>query len=340
MHDIGTSRPGGWGQGYNEFEQELSGETGQELEGEFGNEFEGEFEGEYETGFETEVSGEMQELELAAELLAVNNEQEMEQFLGGLLKSVGKAASGFARSGVGQALGGILKTAAKSALPMVGSALGNMVLPGVGGMIGGKLAGLAGGALGLELEGLSNEDREFEVARRVVRIGQQAVRHHIHNVPPHVPPAKAARQIFLRAAQQVSPGIVPVMRQLARGVQPQHVRGAGGGRRPGHRPGGPGYIQGGPTYIQGAQGYPQAAQGYGQPTPGYGQAEPDYQQAAPSYGGGGEYPATSPGGTVGAGACPSCGGGGGGRHHGRAGTWRKTRDGRAIILFLHNSAQG
>jgi len=129
MHDIGSSRPTGWGPGYNEFEQELSaeaaGETAQEFEGE--GEFETEFEvgeSEFENEFEGEVSGEMQEMELAAELLAVSNEQEMEQFLGGLIKSVGRAATNFAKSSAGKALGGILRSAAKCALPIVGSALG------------------------------------------------------------------------------------------------------------------------------------------------------------------------------------------------------------------------
>lgn len=219
MHDIGTSRPGGWGPGYNEFEQELAGEFGQEVGSEF--EFESqlgyaetEFENEFGNEFETEVSGEMQELELAAELLSVNNEQQMEQFLGGLIKSVGRVATNFAKSSAGKALGGILRSAVKSALPVVGGALGNLIVPGAGGMIGGKLASMAGSAVGLELEGLSNEDREFEVARRLVRIGQHAA-NHLMAMPANVPPSRAARIAFLRGANQVAPGLLPAMRQIA-----------------------------------------------------------------------------------------------------------------------------
>ncbi|SAK85816.1 hypothetical protein AWB79_05983 [Caballeronia hypogeia] len=312
MHDIGTSRPSGWGPGYSEFEQELSaeaaGETAQEFEGE--GEFETEFEvgeNEFEGEFEGEVSGEMQEMELAAELLGVSNEQEMEQFLGGLIKSVGRAATNFAKSSAGKALGGILRSAAKSALPIVGSALGNFVVPGAGGVIGGKLASMAGSALGLELEGLSNEDREFEVARRLVRIGQHAT-HHLASMPPHVPPARAARIAFLRAARQVAPGLVPAMRAISRnGVAaarraPVPIFGGPAARRaPGQR-----YVPG--ALIDGV-----APVYDGAPAPFYDGATP----AAPV--------ASAP--------CPNCG------THTQvgiphSGQWRRSRNGRAIILYL------
>jgi hypothetical protein len=315
MHDIGTSRPGGWGPGYNEFEQELSseltGEFSQELGGEY--EFETGFETAFETGeaefeseFETAVSGEMQEMELAAELLAANNEQEMEQFLGGLVKSIGRAASGFANSSVGKALGGMLKSAVKSALPVVGGALGNLVVPGVGGAIGSKLAGMAGSALGLELEGLSNEDREFEVARRVVRIGQQAARH-LATIPPHVPPARAARVAFLRAAQQVAPGLVPAMRVLA---------------------------QQGPAALRAS-----AAPIFGAPAASAHALAPTHPGAHPGartngHAAGYAGPSASDGGAVA--NCPSCGTALPHltHHIPRTGVWRRSRSGRAIVLYL------
>ncbi|SAL70212.1 hypothetical protein AWB74_04105 [Caballeronia arvi] len=307
MHDIGSSRPTGWGPGNNEFEQELSAEAGEmahEFENE--NEFETEFEvgeNEFENEFENEVSGEMQEMELAAELLAVSNEQEMEQFLGGLIKSVGRAATNFAKSSAGKALGGILRSAAKSALPIVGSALGNFIVPGAGGMIGGKLASMAGSALGLELEGLSNEDREFEVARRLVRIGQHAT-HHLASMPSHVPPARAARIAFLRAARQVAPGLVPAMRAISRnGIAaarsaPVPIFGAPTRRYPGPRPASGTYFDGAPS------------------APAY-----DGVMSAPTA----PATATTP--------CPNCG-----THTQVAipqgGQWRRSRNGRAIILYL------
>lgn len=311
MHDIGTSRPGGWGTGYNELEQELAselmeaGELGQELGG-MATEFEGEFEGEgeFENEFEQEVSGEMQEMELAAELLAVNSEQEMEQFLGGLVRSVGRAASSFARSSAGKALGGILRSAAKAGLPVVGSALGNLVVPGAGGAIGGKLASMAGSALGLELEGLSNEDREFEVARRVVRIGQQATRN-LLAMPRNVPPSRAARAAFLQAARQVAPGLLPAMRTISQ-------NGVAAARQLGTPP------------IFGPAGSGAAA------------AQPVASLAAAvraPYAGHAGY---ANGGAV---SCPSCGngavqGGLGAVALPMGGQWRRSRNGRALILYL------
>jgi len=72
------------------------------------------------------------ELGLAAELLSVTNEEELENFIGSLIKG----ASKLVRSPAGKALGGILKTVAKKALPIVG----NMVAPGVGGLVGHAIA--------------------------------------------------------------------------------------------------------------------------------------------------------------------------------------------------------
>src|SRR5450830_1702159 len=72
-------------------------------------------------------------------------------------------------------LGGVLKGIAKQALPFVGGALGSMIpIPGVGTMIG-RAAGTAlSKALEMELEGLDQEQQEFEMARRFVRIAASA----------------------------------------------------------------------------------------------------------------------------------------------------------------------
>lgn len=205
MHDIGTSQVGaGWGREMaGEFEQEFMGEYSSEF-GEVGGQFGNEYEFEFETAG---VMSEMQEMELAAELLSVSNEQELENFLGKLIGSAAKAAGSFLRSDAGRALGGILRNAAKSALPIAGAALGNLVAPGVGGMIGGKLASMAGNAFGLELEGMSNEDREYEVARRVVRLANTATQR-LAQIPANVPAQAAAHKAFIHAAKQVAPGIV------------------------------------------------------------------------------------------------------------------------------------
>jgi len=166
-------------------------------------------EGAFETAAEVQESplGEAQEMELAAELLEVSSEEELDRFLGKLIRRAGQAAGRFVRSPVGRALGGALKSVARTALPMAGRALGTFVGGPVGGMIGGQLASAAGRAFGLELEGLSAEDREFEVARRFVRFGGAAARR-AAMTPPSVPPQTAARTAITVAARRHAPGLL------------------------------------------------------------------------------------------------------------------------------------
>ena len=93
-----------------------------------------EFEFEEEEEFEAEVPfSEFEESELAEELLNVQSEEELEQFLGSLVKKAWRGVKKFAKSKVGRALGGVLKKIAKKALPIAGGALGSFIpIPGVG----------------------------------------------------------------------------------------------------------------------------------------------------------------------------------------------------------------
>ncbi|MEN3329823.1 MAG: hypothetical protein V7638_4630 [Acidobacteriota bacterium] len=113
---------------YGEFNGEYAGEYGNEFSGEFANEYPNEFGQEMETYGEYSQEGplsEAEEMELAAELLTVQNEAELEQFLGKLIKKAG----GFLKSGIGRQITGALKGVAKSALPMLGAAAGNFIVP-------------------------------------------------------------------------------------------------------------------------------------------------------------------------------------------------------------------
>src|SRR6185436_18412999 len=79
----------------------------------------GEFElyGAFETG---EILSENEELELAMELLSVQHEQELEQFLGSLVRSVGrglKSIGKFVGKNVLPVIGPALKQLAKTTLP-------------------------------------------------------------------------------------------------------------------------------------------------------------------------------------------------------------------------------
>ena len=118
---------------------------------------------------------EVEEMELASELLAVSSEAELDQFLGDVFKKALKGIRKVGSSGGG--LGGVLKGIAKKALPFVGGALGSIIpIPGVGTAVGTALGSAASKVLKAELEGLSPEDREFEMARRFVRFAGTAAK--------------------------------------------------------------------------------------------------------------------------------------------------------------------
>jgi uncharacterized protein (DUF697 family) len=226
----------------------------QETESEHGEYGEYEFERLISPILGTAMSGaggsplsEAQEMELAAELLEISSEEELEQFLGGLIKKVG----GFVRSPIGRALGGVLKSVAKKALPIVGGAIGSFVAPGVGTAIGSKLGSMASGLFELELEMMSAEQAEFEVARRVVGLAAHSARTAAMARPRHgVSPHTVARAAVAQAARMYAPGLSRSMMQTlraSRGGRPMPQGRANGGatssanrsRRFGPRPYGP-----------------------------------------------------------------------------------------------------
>jgi uncharacterized protein (DUF697 family) len=162
-----------------------------------------EYEAEYESG--GGVFNEQQEMELAAELLEITNEQELENFLGGLIKMAGSALGKIVKSPIGKAVGGVLKGVAKTALPIAGGALGTFFGGPVGATIGSKLGSMAGSALGLELEGLSGEDREFEASRQFVKFAADTVKNALE-APPHPDPAAVAQAAAVEASRVHAPG--------------------------------------------------------------------------------------------------------------------------------------
>jgi hypothetical protein len=144
------------------------------------------------------------EFEAAAELLNVRSEAELEQFLGDLISRAGSAVSSFAHSSTGKALGGLLKSAAKQYLPQIGKVLGGAIDPSLA-RAGADLGSFVGSKF--ELEGVSQEDREFETARSFVRFAQDAARRAEQEAESQ-PPALAAQQAAIAAAQQHAPALV------------------------------------------------------------------------------------------------------------------------------------
>jgi len=176
-------------------------------------------------GGELELN-EMQETELATELLEISSEEELEQFLGKLIRGAAKAVGGIVLSPVGRARGGALKSVAKTALPMAAGALGNLVLPGVGGVVGSKLGSMASKLFEVELEAMGEQEAEFEVARRYVRFATAAARN-AARAPSNAPPRAVVRAAVVSAARRHAPGLV-------RGTRSGQGRGRPGrGPRPG-----------------------------------------------------------------------------------------------------------
>jgi hypothetical protein len=229
MHDIDRTQleqefEDEWGHETHEFAGEFEDEWGHEAfetgevgEQEYEDEFAGEFEQEDEDflggllggllGGELESSEqEMNELELASELLEIAGEDELEQFLGDLVQRAAGAAGSFLKSDTGRQLTGILRGAAKQALPVVGGAIGGAIAPG-GGQWGSRIATAAGDLMGLELEGLSPQEQEFEIARGMVRLASAAGRL-ASRAPRSLPGRVVAQRAALTAARRHAPGLL------------------------------------------------------------------------------------------------------------------------------------
>jgi len=230
MHDIGRTQQefSGEFQEFQEYQPETYESGHAEAQGEVLGEafeaglqetqetgYEGGFETGYESGFETYETYESQEsplnealeMELASELLEVTTEEELDRFLGSLIRKVGRGIGKVVKSPIGRAIGGVLKKAAKVALPLAGRAVGTFFGGPLGGMVGGKLADVAGKAFGLELEGMSNEDAEFEVARRFVRLASATV-NNAASGPSAGNPRAIAQTAFTAAARRHAPGLL------------------------------------------------------------------------------------------------------------------------------------
>jgi hypothetical protein len=163
--------------------------------------------GEMNVHGETGLLGEEEELAYTSELLGIQSHEEMDQFLGKLIRRVARGARGFIRSPIGRMLGNVLRGVAKTALPIAGKALGTFVGGPAGAMIGGQLGNMAGQALGLEVGEMSQQEAEFANARQFVRLASDMVSR-AQQIPQNVPPSAAVRQAVQAAAQQWAPRLL------------------------------------------------------------------------------------------------------------------------------------
>jgi len=169
------------------------------------------FEAEAENYGETyETFGEDREHEQVAGLLEVTTEEELDRFLGDLLKTAVSAARNFAGSDAGRAVVGILKSAAKQALPQLGQLAGDALRPGgQAGAFARKAGEWLGNRLetGLQTEGLSAEDREYQTAQAFVRFANETAQE-AAAAAGSAPPRIIAQQAAMAAAQRHLPGLL------------------------------------------------------------------------------------------------------------------------------------
>lgn len=180
----------------------------EEFEGVFDDESEFEMEAEYFEEFETDGPfDEATEMELAAELLTITDDQELEQFIGKVFKRATRSVGKFLKSKAGRALGKIVKGVAKKALPLAGGALGSFIpIPGVGTALGTAAGNMAAGLLGNELEFIPEDELELEVAKKVVKIAGTAAQK-AASAPPTAKSTVVAKKAMAAAVKQHAPNL-------------------------------------------------------------------------------------------------------------------------------------
>ena len=195
-----------------------------ELEAEADDDFEFEWEFEGADDYEQVFDG-AEEMELAAELLSASDDEELDYFLGRLVRRARQKIKKALKGRTGRILKGTLRRVAKRALPMAGRAVGTVFGGPAGGAIGSKVGSAAGSVFGLELEGLSAEDQEFEAAKRVVRLAGDATKK-AAIAQTKMPAAVAVKAAVKAAAKKHAPG-------LLRPMPMPRIVGSPGGRRSG-----------------------------------------------------------------------------------------------------------
>ncbi|MEO5642261.1 MAG: hypothetical protein ABIQ40_12050 [Bacteroidia bacterium] len=191
----------------NESEENESEENEYEQEENESEEYEYEYENDGEVYDRESTFNESIQMELASELLNVQTEEELDMFLGKLLKKAGRLVKKVSKIALPGPLGKVLKGIAKKVLPMAGGVLGGMFVPGLGNMIGKSVGDMASKAFEMEFEGLSQEDQEFEKAKAFVRFaGNAGMRSALlrRNLPP-----RARTKVALKhAAKRYAPGLL------------------------------------------------------------------------------------------------------------------------------------
>jgi hypothetical protein len=141
-------------------------------------------------------------VELAAELLDVVNETELEHFVRKLVSKTTRGAGVSLPPGTAHTLAEVLTRTARRTLPTLS--------PVTGSEAGSErsTAETAARVFGLELEGMSAEDRDFEIARQLIRFAEAAVLRTARTPDPGSRAAAVAAGVT-RAGQELAPGLLP-----------------------------------------------------------------------------------------------------------------------------------
>ena len=144
---------------------------------------------------------ESRNVELAAELLDVTNQAELEGFLRRVVAATARRVGGRLPAGTGRSLVAQLGRTAERTLPTLATLLGDPLGPGAGP----PAAQTAARVYGLELEGMSAEDRDYEIARQFLRFAQSATaRAATTSASPTAAVAGAAREFAPGLARPIS----------------------------------------------------------------------------------------------------------------------------------------
>jgi hypothetical protein len=181
MHDLDRTLRSQEPESEADFEAAIFGET------------EGEFEG------ETYEISEEEEIDLAGELLAVSDDRELDQFLGGLLKK--------ARGAIGSALKTYIKPIAQKLIPAAATAVGGYFGGPMGAKLGNKLGSFATTLFEVDFESMDGEAQDMEVARNFVRFATSAA-NNAASASRTDDPKAAARNAIVRAAKTHAPGLL------------------------------------------------------------------------------------------------------------------------------------
>jgi hypothetical protein len=143
-------------------------------------------------------------VDLAAELLDVVNENELEEFLGSLVAETARHAGGRVPADTGRALVAVLRTTAKRTLPTLTTAFGDVPASTATTL---SAAETAAWVYGMELEGMSPEDRDYEIARQFVRFAQAAT---MQAAKTRASTPAAVDAAVAKAGREFAPGLLPL----------------------------------------------------------------------------------------------------------------------------------